>query len=452
MATLDVSIGRDYEPDNDATTVSQQRLSSKGGTQALRDLNEIVVVEDEDAGWDEVSENGLISFQSTTTRFVGHQDGGKENEEAAQRRYREMPRSRDPARGSHLKRGRVLRGSLTLEMAEVMRSVADDQMGPAWEDPDGFNLEKSIRRVQHEGLQIKEEDEAAEGRQNTCLRMVSTFLRRMVSWLNGFDASTFDDGDAYEQHIKRLSMAETRAMTVNMGGLLIGVLSVCAAIFTGAMYLALQTVQGIYIPFAYAFVMSCILLSLRILHRKNLSSRVTVFQAYLTALAVSLVVLPSAVHVSVGGVKYGCANGVFGWSILGPVVLISCGASVHLRRALEISSENPAPRGVRACACACDVVCLHVASNARLRACSRVSVCVPSPIVLSPSSPPALPFPHPLTLPLLLLALPHSLSNHACTVPHSARKTAMRWSNKASGTEFYVGLLGRFVIFGLVLW
>lgn len=127
-------------------------------------------------------------------------------------------------------------------------------------------------------------------------------------------------------------------MTINTGGLIIGVLSVFAALFTGAMYLLLRTWSGCYIPFAYAIFMSGMLLVLRIFNRRRSKNRGLVFQIYLVTLALLVTLLPAGVHVSVGGIDAGCANGVFGWSILGPLVMISVGTSAHLRRAMDVVS------------------------------------------------------------------------------------------------------------------
>ena len=67
-------------------------------------------------------------------------------------------------------------------------------------------------------------------------------------------------------------------------------------------------------------------------------------QAYLICLGAMVTLLPPAVHVSVGGLEGGCANGVFGWSILGPVVLISVSTSAELTRAMAVVSGTDARR------------------------------------------------------------------------------------------------------------
>jgi len=125
-------------------------------------------------------------------------------------------------------------------------------------------------------------------------------------------------------------------MTTNTGGLIIGVLSVLAALFTGFLYLFLRTFSGCYIPFSYAIFMTGQLMLLRYFNRRKSKNRGTFFQYYLVSLSVLVTLLPAAVHVSVGGIAGGCANGVFGWTILGPLVMISVGNGTDLRRALDV--------------------------------------------------------------------------------------------------------------------
>lgn len=71
-------------------------------------------------------------------------------------------------------------------------------------------------------------------------------------------------------------------------------------------------------------------------------------QAYLICLGAMVTLLPPAVHVSVGGLEGGCANGVFGWSILGPVVLISVGSGAELTRAIAVVSGTEKRRSRKA--------------------------------------------------------------------------------------------------------
>ena len=75
-------------------------------------------------------------------------------------------------------------------------------------------------------------------------------------------------------------------------------------------------------------------------------------KVYLVILAVLVTILPAAVHVSVGGILFGCANGVFAWTILGPLVLISMSSAADMK---QVTSNTVGQKFVYASmnACAC---------------------------------------------------------------------------------------------------
>ena len=77
-------------------------------------------------------------------------------------------------------------------------------------------------------------------------------------------------------------------------------------------------------------------------------------KVYLVILAVLVTILPAAVHVSVGGILFGCANGVFAWTILGPLVLISMSSAADMKR---VSSNTVGQKSMYASmnACACKI-------------------------------------------------------------------------------------------------
>ena len=161
--------------------------------------------------------------------------------------------------------------SLTEEFCSAITSftVENDEL-PRWlQDQGGLSLDKSISRARRLDAESTDASQAAPEEVNLLIRT----LRRAIAWLNGLDAPV-----NYDDMLKRLSLAEARAITMNTGGLVIGLLSVGAALFTGCMYLLLQTWQGIIIPFSYAVLMTGVLFLLRPLNVRLSRQRSRLFQ------------------------------------------------------------------------------------------------------------------------------------------------------------------------------
>ena len=254
-------------------------------------------------------------------------------------------------RKGHLRRKLLLHSDLTAECNAIIKSFA--LVEQQFDDQGSRNLDglahrpstydtNTVHSFAH--TPIADAPAAKSSCSPSCMSLCSRAkgapsraLRRLVAWLNGLDANMFDQD--FDTITLRLSMSETRALTINTGGLLIGVLSIGAALFTALFYLSLGTWQGSIIPFAYVVVMSSILLLLRFLNRSKNAQRAAVFRVYLMLLALLLIVLPAGVHISVGGLHSGCANGVFGWSILGPLVLVFAGSSRDLSRVMNLLSH-----------------------------------------------------------------------------------------------------------------
>lgn len=161
--------------------------------------------------------------------------------------------------------------SLTEEFCSTITSftVEHDELPPWLQDQQGLSLDQSISRARGLDAERTDASEAAPAEVNLLIRA----LRRAIAWLNGLDAPV-----NYDDMLKTLSLAEARAITMNTGGLVIGLLSVGAALFTGCMYLLLQTWQGIIIPFSYAVLMTGVLFLLRALNVRLSRQRSRLFQ------------------------------------------------------------------------------------------------------------------------------------------------------------------------------
>ena len=161
--------------------------------------------------------------------------------------------------------------SLTEEFCSTITSftVEHDELPPWPQDQQGLSLDQSISRARGLDAERTDASEAAPEEVNPLIRA----LRRAIAWLNGLDAPV-----NYDDMLKSLSLAEACAITMNTGGLVIGLLSVGAALFTGCMYLLLQTWQGIIIPFSYAVLMTGVLFLLRPLNVRLSRHRSRLFQ------------------------------------------------------------------------------------------------------------------------------------------------------------------------------